>query len=82
MDKEMIKSAIKQFLERELKREIPSTSTNLINAGFLDSFTIIKLITFVESNFNLTVDIDSANEDSFSSIDTLAEQIIIWKEKV
>jgi len=81
MDKEMIKSAIKQFLERELKREIPSTSTNLINAGFLDSFTIIKLITFVESNFNLTVDIDSANEDSFSSIDTLTEQIIIWKEK-
>ena len=81
MDKETIKSTIKQFLESELKREIPSTSTNLINAGFLDSFTIIKLITFVESSFNLTVDIDSANEDSFSSIDTLTEQIIIWKEK-
>jgi len=82
MDKETIKSTIKQFLESELKRNIPSTSTNLINAGFLDSFTIIKLITFIESNFNLTIDIDSANEDSFSSIDTLAEQIIIWKEKV
>ncbi len=81
MDKNNVKLTIKTYLETETKKTIPSTSTNLISGGFLDSFMIIKLITFIESHFQLNVDIESTSEESFSTIDTLAEQVVIWKEK-
>lgn len=80
MDKNEIRLRIKEYLEAETKRCIPDTSTNLINEGYLDSFTMIKLITFIEEHFKLNVDIESTSEESFSTLDTLAEQVILWKE--
>ncbi len=80
MDKNEIKLKIKEYLEAETKRRIPDTSTNLINEGYLDSFTMIKLITFIEEHFQLNVNIESTSEEAFSTLDTLAEQVILWKE--
>lgn len=80
MDKNEIKLKIKEYLEAETKRRIPDTSTNLINEGYLDSFTMIKLITFIEEHFQLNVNIESTSEESFSTLDMLAEQVILWKE--
>ncbi len=81
MDKDEIKSIIKDYLEAETKKSIPATSTNLISGGFLDSFMIIRLITFIESRFQLNVDIESTSEESFSTLDLLAEQVMKWKDK-
>lgn len=42
---------------------------------------IIRLITFIESRFQLNVDIESTSEESFSTLDLLAEQVMKWKDK-
>ncbi len=81
MDINEVKLKIKEYLELETKKKIPDFSTNLISGGFLDSFMIIRLITFIESYFQLNVDIETTSEESFSTIDTLSEQVIIWKSK-
>lgn len=81
MDLNNIQTKIKQFLEADTKREIKDYSINLIDAGILDSFGIIKLITFIEHEFSISVDIDSMDEESFSSINSLAEHIHKWEKK-
>ena len=79
MDKENIETRIKVFLEKETNKKISNNSTNLINVGILDSFTIIKLITFIENELNLIVDLDKMDEDSFSTLENLANNLIKWK---
>ncbi|MBS3124372.1 hypothetical protein J4437_07140 [Candidatus Woesearchaeota archaeon] len=81
MENDKIKLIVKEYLEKETKRKIDDTSANLISGGYLDSFMIIKLITFVENSFEIEIDIDSISEDSFNSIDRITEQIVKWKNK-
>lgn len=80
MDTENIKEKIKSFLEKDTRREIKDYSVNLIDVGILDSLGIIKLITFIEKEFEIDINIDSMDEESFSSINSLAEQINKWKK--
>lgn len=81
MNHEEIKERLRTFLETETKRAIPSDATDLISAGYLDSFMIIKLITFIEESFKLSVDVENTNEDSFGNLNTLVDQILRWKAK-
>tara|TARA_Y100000310_G_scaffold329502_1_gene399499 strand:- start:4347 stop:4667 length:321 start_codon:yes stop_codon:yes gene_type:complete len=79
MDILEIKDTIKKFLEQETQQELNDTALNLVDKGMIDSFGMIKLITFIEEEFNMDVDLDSMGAESFNSIDNLAEQIKKWK---
>jgi len=81
MDIDEIQNKIKKHLETETKKEINDFSTNLIDLGFVDSFGMIKLITFIETEFKVIADVDAMTEESFTSIKNLAESVLKWKKE-
>lgn len=50
-------------------------SDNIFELGFVDSMFALKLVTFIESEFTLTVGNDDLNLTNFSSIDNIVSFI-------
>lgn len=66
---------IKTFLEKETQRKINDYSENLIDNGLLDSFSMIKLISFIEGKFNLKIDMEELSPGNFNSVNKIAKFI-------
>lgn len=75
----MMREKIKSFLEKETQKKIESDDQNLISAGILDSFSMIKLISFLETEFGIKSDMEELTPENFNSIDTIAKTIQAWK---
>lgn len=71
---------IKAFLERISQKSIKDENQDLISAGFLDSFSMIELIVFLESEFGVEVNMESLNRDNFNSLNHLVESLKKWKK--
>ena len=73
---EDIEGAIHHFILREfLPDENPqelTESTPLITGGILDSITTLKLVTFLEDHFRITIDAHEAGIDHLDSIKRIA----------
>jgi acyl carrier protein len=59
----------------ELKDETP-----LITGGILDSITTLKLVTFLEDHFRITIEAHEAGSDHLDSIKRIAELVAQKKE--
>ncbi len=70
---------IKTFLEKETQHQIESDGTNLIEKGVLDSFSMIKLINFVETELGVKVDMEEITPGNFNSVETIARKIETWR---
>lgn len=73
-DKSQIQAAVKSFLLSEfLSGEDPgelTESTPLISAGILDSIGTLKLVTFLEETFGVSIE---AHEADMEHLDTLGD---------
>ncbi len=49
--------------------------TSLLDNGFVDSIGILEIVTFIESEFNITVSDEEILADHFNSINSLSEFI-------
>ncbi len=67
-----IGNKVKEFIMQEfLPGEDPdqlSESTPLISGGILDSLATLKLVSFLEENFNIKVEAHETDEDNFGTI--------------
>lgn len=70
---EEIKNKIREFLKQENQKEITNDSENLITSGVLDSFSMIKLIAFIEGDLKIKVDMEKLSSENFNSIDKIVE---------
>ncbi|MDO8467203.1 MAG: phosphopantetheine-binding protein [bacterium] len=68
-----IKNKVREFLKTETQKEITNDSENLITSGVLDSFSMIKLITFIESELKIKVDMEKLSAENFNSIEKIDE---------
>lgn len=69
--KEKIKNFIVEnflFGERELKDDEP-----LFESGIIDSLGLIKLIAFIEKNFNVSIDISEIMIENFNTLNDIME---------
>lgn len=73
------KNKIKEYLEKETQRKIGSDSENLIEAGVLDSFSMIKLIDYIGSELMISVKMEELSPTNFNSLDTIVETINKWR---
>jgi len=73
------KEKIKQFLSLETQKAIDDENANLIQKGILDSFTMIKLITFIEKEMAIEIKMEKLTPENFSSINTISKTISQWK---
>lgn len=74
-DRNSVKDQVRQFILREfLPGESPDNlrdDTPLTGSGILDSVSTLKLVTFVEDTFGLTVEPHEASSD-FGTIEDVA----------
>lgn len=83
MTTQEIESAVKTFVLNEfLPGEDPSAltdSTPLITTGILDSIAVLKLVTFLESHFGITLE---AHETDAERLNTVADitRLVVAKQ--
>ena len=66
-----IKEKIKEFLEAETQQKIESDQVDLIKNGFLDSFVMIRLINFIETELGGQIDMEEISPNNFNSVESI-----------
>jgi acyl carrier protein len=59
-------------------KEIP-LDKSLVELGYMDSFGIIDIVTFLEGNYSITINDDEITKEKFGSINKMAKLV---KEKI
>ncbi|MCP5464792.1 MAG: hypothetical protein H7A33_07200 [Deltaproteobacteria bacterium] len=54
-----------------MSKDVQETSQSLVKSGLLDSFQILEMIDFIESQFNVVLQENDLNEDHLDSVDSL-----------
>ena len=75
-DIEQVKEKIKKFLEEETQSHF-NDEDNLIGKGVLDSFLMIKLISYLERNLGIKIDMEKLTPSNFNSIATISQFIAL-----
>jgi acyl carrier protein len=79
MDQNQIKATVKEFILKEfLEGEDPSAltdSTELISSGVLDSLATLKLVTFLENSFNVSVAAHEADADHLNTLNDITKLV-------
>lgn len=70
--KNSIEQTIKNFLEKETGHTIADSRTNLIETGAVDSFSMIKLIGFIEEEFGVKINMEELLPENFYSLESIA----------
>lgn len=52
-----------------------SYDTSLIRGGYIDSFSMINVLTFLEKTFNIRIPDDKATADHFDTVDKMVDII-------
>jgi len=55
-----------------LNMEVPSSDTDLFEAGLLDSLAFVELLLHLEREFGVATSLDDLEADNFRSIDRIA----------
>lgn len=75
-----IKAILEKFIVDELLmgkgQDDIGPETSLISSGILDSLSLIRLINFVEEQFNLLVEDEDVVPDNFETINALGALIV------
>ena len=67
-----IQQTIFQFFRDQFDVELPSASTDLIEAGILDSLMLVELVVYIENQFSVTTELDDLEMENFVTVDSMA----------
>ncbi|MFT7558247.1 MAG: acyl carrier protein [Flavobacteriales bacterium] len=72
-----VRSKIRQFLSNDLEVDVSSFSDSdeLFTGGLIDSFALIELLGFLESELDFTVNFAEMTVDDFDTIDSLVKLV-------
>jgi acyl carrier protein len=83
MNPQDIKSTVKKFILTEyLPGEDPTALTDttaLMTTGILDSIAVLKLVTFLESEFDITVQPHEAVVENLNTLSDISKLVISKK---
>lgn len=49
--------------------------TNIIEGGYLDSFELLGLISYLTDEFNISIEIDEMVPENFNSVEAIAQMV-------
>ncbi len=75
------KQRIKDFLEKETQSKVTDENQNLIQTGILDSFSMIRLLGFIEKEIGVTVNMENLSADNFNSLANIIDAIQSYGNK-
>lgn len=82
MNKDTVKNIILASFEELGNEEIIDEDMDLLDAGIMDSLTIMFLISELEENLNLHIPIHEVTEESFKSVRSIIKYIFDKMEKL
>lgn len=66
-----ITDTIRSFLRQNLEYEV-ADDEDIFESGYVNSLFAVELVTFIESEFSLTVPNEDLTIDNFRSVDSMA----------
>ena len=78
MEKKIERFIVQEILFGRMEHIAPDES--LINSGILDSVTLLQLISFIEEQFDITVEDEEVTADNFETIQIMREFIVKKQE--
>lgn len=82
MNKDTVKNIILASFEELGNEEIIDEDLDLLDAGIMDSLTIMFLISELEENLNLHIPMHEVTEESFKSVRSIIKYIFDKMEKL
>lgn len=82
MNKDTVKNIILASFEELGNEEIIDEDLDLLDAGIMDSLTIMFLISELEENLNLHIPMHEVTEESFKSVRSIIKYIFDKMEKI
>ena len=82
MNKDTVKNIILASFEELGNEEIIDEDMDLLDAGIMDSLTIMFLISELEENLNLHIPMHEVTEESFKSVRSIIKYIFDKMEKI
>ena len=75
------KNQIRAFLNNDLGLSLDDSSNTspLFSSGLIDSFALIEILVFLESEFNCRIDLNDLSIDDIDCIDSIANLIIKYQ---
>lgn len=64
---------INEYIED--KEKIITYDTPLITGGYIDSFSMVSLLVFIQNKFKITIPDDQATPDAFDSVNKIVDLI-------
>ena len=64
-------TAITELFQKELNIKVPSSDTDLIEEGLLDSLMLVSLIMHLESQYGITVAFEDIELDNFRTVNAI-----------
>lgn len=64
---------INEYIED--KEKVITFDTPLITGGYIDSFSMVSLLVFIQHKFNITIPADQATPEAFDSVNKIVTLI-------
>jgi acyl carrier protein len=74
----ILQYVIKEYLEDE--DTIISYDTPLISSGYVDSFSMVSLLVFLENNFKIKIPASKATPEAFDSVNNIVSLVSQYLE--
>ncbi|MEM7129849.1 MAG: acyl carrier protein [Chloroflexota bacterium] len=76
---QVVEEKIKEYMTQQFLFEFDEISvtseTNLFSSGYIDSFGFVELITFLETEFEITFTDEELLSNSLNSLDSIVTQV-------
>jgi len=79
MQKSSVVNSLKAFITQEILQDEKTNlddSTPLLEEGLLDSFSVMNLLCFIESELGIEIALESVPIERFKDLDALADFVI------
>lgn len=68
----MIERRVEKIFLDELRVEVPDRKTDVIETGLVDSLTLVQLLSILEREFEVEMDLQELDLDDFRSVASIA----------
>ena len=75
-----LEKTIMTIFSSQMGVDVPSADTDLMEAGFLDSMSLVNLLTHLESDFGFRIRADDLELDDFRSVERIARFVAAQKK--
>ena len=68
-----LRAQVAEVVSERAGIDVPDTSTDLLEAGLIDSLALVTLIVALEETFGVQLPLDDFDVDHFRSVDAMAD---------